>query len=497
MIGVKSYIDFKAIVMSDNKEHRISTSVLVKSSFWYTISSYLTHAIGFITTPIFTRILSKAEYGDFSVYVSWQNILIIICGIEVFNTINRARFDYTEEKDFNAYISSCLLLSSFVTAVVFAAYMLFQDFFYGIMLVKHKYMLVMFLYAFAIPAFSMFQTKQRITYRYKLNAGISFALVISSSVLSVVLATVMTEERIFGRILGQYILYVVVGLAFYAYFLKKRVAFNLSYIKYAMQIAIPLVLSLLATNILMSSDNFVVKHLCDSEMVSNISLSHTVTNIILVLVRTLNGAWAPWFYDQLKVCEYRSIRKTFSIYIWLLVAGTVAVLLLGPEIMSILGGGEYADALDLLPMMLLNGILTALLSQFVYLETYHKKNKYAAIITGCAAVFNIGMDIAGVKLWDYKAVCYATVLTQTLMIIAHYRVTIKMEIRKILPAKDLFSFLSVSLALIPLSLLLYRNDFIRWGFVAVLVVGVGVVAVIKRKELMKLVVRFRKHAKKA
>ena len=40
---------------------KVSTPILIKSSFWYTASSFLTKAIGFLTTPFFTRILTKEE----------------------------------------------------------------------------------------------------------------------------------------------------------------------------------------------------------------------------------------------------------------------------------------------------------------------------------------------------------------------------------------------------------------------------------------------------
>lgn len=474
-----------------NQNHRITTSVLIKTSFWYTVSSYLTHAIGFITTPIFTRILSKGEYGDFSVYVNWQSILVMLCGLEVFNTINRARFDFVEEKEFDSYITSCLFLSSIVTVILFTLYLLFSKAFYIITLVEHKHMIIMFMYAFTMPAFSMFQAKQRITYQYKLNATISFVLVIASSILAVYLANTMIDKRITGRIIGQFILYILAGLICYVCFINKQISFNTKYIKYAIQIAIPLVINHVASSILMSSDNFVVKHMCSSEIVSDIALSHTFTNIIVVLVRTLNGAWSPWFYDQLHDQNNNHIKKVFSLYVWVVIALTLSALLLGPEITILLGGAQYKTAIQILPLVVLNGVFTVLLSQFVYLETYYKRNKYAGIITGVGALFNVLIDIVGVKIWDYRAVCYATVITQILMIVAHYKVTVSMGIRQILPAKDIVKYVLVSLFLIPLSLCLYRNNLLRYSFIGLLLVGVVVIGLVYRKKIKSFIARIR------
>ena len=46
--------------------------VQARASFWFLICSFLQRGISVITTPIFTRILSTSEYGQFSVFNSWM-----------------------------------------------------------------------------------------------------------------------------------------------------------------------------------------------------------------------------------------------------------------------------------------------------------------------------------------------------------------------------------------------------------------------------------------
>ena len=360
--------------MDENTQSKnVTTATLVKSSFWYTVSSFLTRAMVFITTPIFTRILTKADYGSFTVYASWQNIFVIVLGLEIYNTLNRARFDYPNKKDFDGYITSCLTLSTIITAVAFALFLIFPSVFQDILLLDRKFIFVMFAYLFTFPAYLVFQTKQRIEYRYKLNAGIAFVLVMASSILAVVLALLMDSDPLFGRVIGQYGLYVIAGAAFYFFFLKQSVSVKLSDYKYALKIAIPLVFSFLASSILLSSDGLIVKHMCSDEQVSYISLTHTIANIMILFVQVLNNAWSPWFYDKLNVKEYPVIRKTYKGYVLLVTAGTLGVLLLAPEIILILGGKQYMEALDIIPIVIINGVFSALTFQFVNYETFYKK----------------------------------------------------------------------------------------------------------------------------
>ena len=469
---------------------KVSTPILIKSSFWYTASSFLTKAIGFLTTPFFTRILTKEEIGDFANYTSWQSIFVIVCSLEIYSTINRARFDYAEENQLDSYISSCLSLSSLITLVLFAIYLLLPNVFYQILLIDHKYILIMFVYLFTIPAFSMFQAKKRIEYEYKINAILSFAIAISSAVLAVILSKIVSLDRLLGRVVGQYILYIVAGALFYVYFIKKSHFVRFSYYKYALYIGLPLVFSSLGSSILLSSDSIIVKHMCSGEQVGYLTISHTCAHIILILVQTLNHAWSPWFYDKLNEAKCGATRIPLLVFLWIILAGTFGVLLVAPEIIVILGGSQYMEATYILPANIMSGIYTAITLQFINLETYYKKPQYAAIITGCAAIINLGLAILGVMLIGYEMVCYVTLLCQIIMICVHYRITLNMGIRTILGSRDLILFVLLPLLVIPVALFMYHNNTIRWGCIVTCVMVVGILLIIKREDIKMLVTRY-------
>ena len=49
---------------------------LKKASTFYLIGSLFNKGIGFITVPIFTRILTLSDYGIVTTYNSWYNIYV-------------------------------------------------------------------------------------------------------------------------------------------------------------------------------------------------------------------------------------------------------------------------------------------------------------------------------------------------------------------------------------------------------------------------------------
>lgn len=481
--------------MHENKRVEISTKLLVKSSFWYTAATFFTRAIAFITIPIFTRLLTKAQFGDFTNFASWQNIFLVVCGLEVYGTINRARFDYTGEGELDSYITSCLVLSGIITTTALTLYLVFPHIIYDLLLIDSKYMPVLFLYLYTYPAYLMFQAKQRIEYRYKLNAAVAFTVIIVSSLTAILLVNTWETDRLMGRIVGQYVPFIIAGLTFYIYYCSKSLRIRRSCWAYALQLGLPLVFSYMGSSILLHSDNIIVKHMSTADAVGNLSIAHSCAHITLIFVHTLAQAWSPWFFDKLNIKAYDSIRKILRIYLWVIVFFTFCVIMVGPEIVSVLGGAKYKDAVYLLPPTMLCGVFATLTNQFVGLETFHKRNRFAAEVTALVAVLNIAIAILGVKIFGYIAVCYAMIISYIVLILSHYIYTIKMGIREILPFKDLVSVLVVSLVIVGVSLLLYMNIIIRCVVIAVLAVAACVILWIKRAEVRGLIKRFRRKDK--
>ena len=57
--------------------------VQVKASFWFLVCSFLQRGVSFITTPIYSRLLSTAEYGQYSVFNSWLSIITLIVSLNL------------------------------------------------------------------------------------------------------------------------------------------------------------------------------------------------------------------------------------------------------------------------------------------------------------------------------------------------------------------------------------------------------------------------------
>lgn len=448
---------------------------VAKSGFWYTASTFLTKALGFITIPIFSRILTPEQFGDFNNFAVWQVILYTVFSLEIFQTLNRARFDYDTKEKLDSYQVSSLSLSFLISGIAFLLFLAFPGFYENILLIDKKYIFIMFLYILFRPAFDMFQTKQRVFYRYKLSAGISFAVVPVCTIMALVLALTLPDP-LFGRIFGQYIPTALVGVVFLFYYLKQSRKISLSCWSYALKLCIPLVITTLGSQLLINSDKIIAKQLCTAVDVAYLSIAASCANIMLILIQCLNYAWSPWLMDCLHTGDEDKLKKAFKPFLWGLVLLTAAILLLAPELVLLLGGEKYMPALYVFPAGMTNCILSFLTAQYVFIETYHKNVKWAGIATFSIALLNVGVGAIAALLFGYMAIPYAAIISNLLLLVMHKLILKRMKVSAVFGVKEIGPAVLVSILLIPIAFLLFQLSLPLRLFAALAVIGAVVYA---------------------
>ena len=155
-----------------------------KAGTWYTISNFLLKGVGFITTPIFTRLLTKGEYGEYSNYTAWLSIIAILVTLEMSGCVYRARYDY--EDDFDGFLSSIIACGSFITLICYLIVCLFMSFFVKIFDMDAVYIHFMFFNVLLSPALTIMQAKHRILQKYKSFVAVSVGSTIISTLVSLV-----------------------------------------------------------------------------------------------------------------------------------------------------------------------------------------------------------------------------------------------------------------------------------------------------------------------
>ena len=160
-----------------------------KIALWYIISNVFGKGLAVISTPIFTRIMSKTEYGLFSNITSWESVLTVLVTLDLISSIARAKYDFDEKME--EYLSSILALSNVVTLFTYFAVELKPAFFVKLFGMDIFYIRVLFVYLLFMPAFNFLQIKHRIYQKYKFCVVASMGSAIGRTGVSIVLVMLM------------------------------------------------------------------------------------------------------------------------------------------------------------------------------------------------------------------------------------------------------------------------------------------------------------------
>ena len=283
-----------------------SNGKALKAGVWYTASNFIVKAAGFLTTPIFTRLLSAEDVGAFSNIQSWFYILVIITTFDLFSAIAVARFDYKD--DLNEYIASTLVLGTTITIVFYVAALVFWDFFLDLFQIDTVSFHLIMLYCLVYPALQMYQMKARIEYNYKTSVVLSLGSVLGSTLCSLIMV-LLCSNKLFGRVSGFFVPVIILNIGIYVVLIKRAKFISTKYWKYALTISIPLIWHTLAGNLLHSSDRIMITRFCGKSDNALYSIAYSCAIIVSVLWASMNTAWSPWAYEKMDEENYSALRK--------------------------------------------------------------------------------------------------------------------------------------------------------------------------------------------
>ena len=253
--------------------------VQVKASFVFLICSFLQRGISFITTPIFTRILSTTEYGQFTVFNSWMQLITPIVTLNLYSGV------YSQgvvkfESDRNRYSSSLQGLSLFLVSAWLCIYLIFQKQLNNFLSLTTVQVIAMFVMIWASGAFSFWSMDQRVDFQYKKLALLSLAVAIIQPLVSILLI-LHSEDKVTARILGMAAVQLVLYTGtFLSQVQKGKTLYSKRYWTYAVRFNLPLIPHYLSLTVLSSSDRIMISNMVGADKAGIYNLAYSVSMIM-------------------------------------------------------------------------------------------------------------------------------------------------------------------------------------------------------------------------
>lgn len=440
------------------------------AGLWYLISNFLLKGLSFITTPLFTRMLSTNDFGITSTYNSYVGMFMVISTLDLYSCVQISKQDFSEEN--NKFVSSVLFLSSSAVAGTYVVVNGICLLWGNIFRIPEVLIDVMFLNIMFSNAFNIMQTHHRADFKYKQVTILSILSSVCSTLLSLLFVYHMQSDRYLGRAAGELISIMIIGLYAMIYVMYKgRCCYKKQYWRYALKVSVPLIPHHLSGNILSYFDQIMINRYCGATDVAFYSLAYNCGLILQVLWSSLNGAWSPWFFDRMKENNIVSIKKYVRPYLLgfsILVLGVIACT---PEIIFVLGPKEYRQSIWVVPPVAIGVFFQFVYSLYVNIEFYYKKTTRIATGTMLSALINVVLNVLLIPVVGYIAAAYTTLAGYFFLFLFHYNISKKLEKRDIYDKRYIIGTVLFTVLAGCIFAILYKFSMIRY-LIAILLIAI-------------------------
>lgn len=457
------------------KDMYASLGAPVRASLWFTFCSFVQKGISLITVPIFTRLMSAEQYGLYSLYLSWDSVIVVFATLNLsYQVFNNGLVKYEGDRD--GYTTSMLGLSNACTTALLALYLAARDWVNAATGLTTPLFLLMFAQYYFNQALALWTVRERFFYRYRALAAVTLASAVASSAIGVA-AVCLAEDKVLARVASLALVSVIVGAGVYAGLLRRsRRLVRLEYWRYALRLDLPLIPHYLSMTVLGSSDRILIERICGAAYTAFYSVSYNVAAVLNLLVSSINSSYIPWFYQKMAKGEHGDISRASTALVMAVGACSLLPALLGPEIVLLLGSEAYMEGVWVMPAVSASVFFSFLYSLFSNYELFYEESRVIMAASLFAAVLNVVLNVAFLPVFGFTAAGYTTLACYVALSVLHYlgaRRVSRLKGDGSLPF-DTKAIAAASLALLALSVgvaFTYYNTAVRYALLACLAVA--------------------------
>lgn len=419
---------------------------LTKETAIYGVSTMIGRFINYILVPFYTNIFAPAEYGIISniyAYIAILNILFTYGMDSSYLKFAKSK-EFGDDKD----NFSTPYISILTTSVLFGlTFFIFKPFYAGLFSVPEQFGYLVY-YVGVILVLDALVVLPFLNLRLE-NKPVLFATIkISNILLNVALNLILIllfnwgiEAIIVSNVLASALNILLLFPSIKSVF---KIKFNTELFKRTLKFGLPFLPAGIALMILQVIDRPIMLYLTNLETVGIYQANYRLGTFMMLFVLMFQYAWQPFF---MKNSEDENAKELFSkVLTYFTLAGTVMLVCLSLFIdkivmMEFFGksiiGKAYWSGLPIVPVVLLAYLFYGMYNIFSAGLYIKEKSGWVPLVSGIAAIVNIGVNFLLIPVLGIMGAALATLLSYFVMAAGIYLVSqnlfkIHYEYKKIL-----------------------------------------------------------------
>lgn len=384
-------------------------SLPAKATMWFFFGSILQKGIAFISTPIFTRLMSTDEFGEYNIYLSWLSVLTVILTLRLdYGGFNKGLTKYKNDKDGFTYGMQIIVTAASLIFIVLN--LIFGEYISAHTNLSRGLTMAMALEICATGAISFWTVRERYDFKYKNVVFVSLLLAFLNAAIGMI-AVMCSENKGIARIISSVSVQIVIGIVIYIInFVRGHRTWQKEYIIYALAFNIPLLPHYLSDYILDSFDKIMISSMVSKSATGIYSLASSLGMVVKVVTGSISNAYVPLQYRCLDEKNYKKIRSQITPILYIILGVILLFIAFAPEAMKILGTTDYYYAVYAVPPIAASAFFGFLIALFGNTLLYFGKNVALTVFSCIAAGLNIGLNYIFINIFGFVAAGYTTMI---------------------------------------------------------------------------------------
>lgn len=450
---------------------------VARASFWFVFCNLMLKGIGFFSAPMFTRLLPDEEFGRQSIFLSFQELFLILATWEIqLGTYQRGIYKFKDDIETYTVATQALinLLTIFFSILVFVCFPVIQV----VTGISSKIMVLCSVFFLVRPSYDCWLIRKRSAYEYR--PAVIVTLIYSLMNVIVPIAALLLIERtaeikISASLIASICICLFTYLPHVKYIrlIKHRLTVRKYWI-YTIRFVPPLMLNGLSNLVLGQADRVMIERMVGASQAAYYSVAYNVAMAISFIQSAIDQVAIPWRYQKMEEKKYADVCSVSNLLLIGIACMVLIFILISPEMITLLFPENYRKAMWCIPPVSASIYFIFLYSLFVSFETYYEETKYVMYVSVTCGLLNVLLNYVAIQSFGYIACAYTTLFSYICFAIGHYCFAKKMIRDKAgdIPVINLRMICWISFVLLVTSIvitLIYPYIYIRYGlFVAFL-----------------------------
>ena len=380
----------------------------------YLLANLATKALGFITLPILTRLLTVEDYGVISLFNSYLLLFLPILTLNSYTSVGR--YYYEDNDDFNSFFGSNINFVFLILAVSTILLLTFKPIVLNFIdLSDSIFYLLLFMVWFKVLS-SLYQQICQPRLKSKEMAIRMITEAYGGFLLSIILIYCFSDNRAFGKILGQTVMAGLLSVFFVKSLLRYYTfSFKRKHIKYVLSYSLPLLPYVLSGVIIGQIDRIMINEYWGMQDTGLYSFAFQLGMLVSVLSMSLYQAWSPVFYKKFN--DKNRLSNDFVKIFLILSCFALFVILFCDEIGFLLGKESFLGGLSIVPIIVIGLLFDAVFLFIGLFFLYFKKTIFISGIVVFGSILNTILNFYMIPAYGYQVSAYTSAVSYCLMAI--------------------------------------------------------------------------------